>query len=225
MKLKQVILACVAMLTLASCSNQEGGAQTAGGLFVQFILSERNRGDAVPDTFDIETSVTQEQVAEIPAPMVVIYLPGRQSWGSLQEVSRNGANQTFISSDAIALTLQNGVLVSSRGFDYDLLASEPSTTLSALRGNTGNYTRVMRFLTPLSAVEVRQFTCSAQAAGRENIVIAYVSHNTRRINETCSDGVVEYVNSYWLDQRNIIRKSRQWISQEMGQIDIYTLKL
>lgn len=225
MKLKQVILACVATLMLASCSNQEGGAQTAGGLLIQFILSERNRGDSAPDTFAIETSVTREQVAEIPAPMVVIYLPERQSWGSLQEVSRNGAYQTFISSDAIALTLQNGVLVSSRGFDFDLLASDPSTTLSALRGNSGSYTRELRFLSPLSTVEVRRFTCSLQAAGQDNIVIAYVTHRTRRVDETCSDGTDEYVNSYWLDQGNIIRKSRQWISREMGQIDIYTLKL
>lgn len=205
-----------AALVLAGCSNQTQPNPTAGGAFVSGIGRILSRTTAKPAAKPV---FTRAQFAGVTEPAVLVTLEDVDAVASIIRIANNQGAETYQGVDAIALTLQGGVLIATRGYSDDLMQSDMSGLQSALKRGQGTYDKSMSYLTGQNRFRTLAFRCELRAAGRERIVILGKAHQTRRLQETCVTGTRQIDNTYWMEGPRMVR-SRQWVADGISRMMI-----
>ena len=90
--------------------------------------------------------------------------------------------------------------------------------------NMTTYSRKVSYITGDNKIRERVFFCNIQKSGeKESIVIWSVNFRVRVFRENCKYGSFEITNSYYLDNREIVRQSHQYHSETLGYILIQRL--
>jgi len=219
----RALLATAALATLAACGT---GREDPIVLAVQ-ELTGAVRGDGAPPPVFTAATVPPELVAQLPGPLMLIEVPAAQSSSAMVPVGENRGNVTWRAPNGIGLTLDpQGVMISTRGFGFDLMASDASQTAAALGARrAGSVQRRMVHLDGEAQQARRDYTCSLQIDGPEAVVIAGSTRRLTRIAESCTraDGD-RFRNLYWTDATGRAVQSEQWISPEIGSIRITLLR-
>ncbi len=158
-------------------------------------------------------------------PFLVARLDARNIRTGLIQAGQNRGTVTWLAADGATLTERDGVLSASRGLGVDLYTAETAALGQALRaGNSASYVRRYRHLDPLAQIVVTRFDCTLMPDGREAIEVFDVSFTTARYTEICTSASLDapqIENQYWVDQdRSIMRRSRQWISTDVGYLTL-----
>ena len=134
-----------------------------------------------------------------------------------------GPRVTWIDSRQVTLTLQEGLLVATRGLPRDLMGADVAETRAALRRGGGTARRVHDYLDDQDQIARELLHCSIELKGPETIEILDIRRQTRRFEETCSGDVLSFTNIYWVDAAGRVPRSLQAVSPEAGylQIDAY----
>ena len=147
------------------------------------------------------------------APLISAQIPARKATAVLRPVGQNGTVATWQTVDRITLSFDRGVLVASRGLGFDLMGADADPTRAALAGQVSEiYRRKMRYLTGDNHSTWLTAGCSMRAAGTEE--------GLRRFEESCKARGNSYTNIYLLDGAGRVVTSRQWLSPELGYIEI-----
>lgn len=203
-------------LMLAGCSNLSQSEPTAGSSFIKGIGSTLTGMAAEPAAKPV---ITRAQFADVNEPAVLITLEDVDAIASIVRIASNQDADTYQGVDAIALTLQNGVLIATRGYSDDLMQSDMSGLQAALKRGQGTYDKSMSYLTSQDRFRTLTFRCELRDAGRERIVILGKTHQTRRLQETCITGTRQIDNTYWMDGPGMVR-SRQWVADGISRMMI-----
>lgn len=212
-------------MIVAGCSTGNGQFDQSATALAGNLLPQRAADDGkVYAPFDIATSISAAEVAAMQTPTIVAVVPSRDAWTPLALTMENGPFRTFWTNDQIALTLRDGVLVSSRGITRDLYASTSAPVVGALSAGGGSYAKELRHLTSNSELVVTRLHCTMTRAGQERITIAERSSTATRYEENCQGSGRELRNTYWRvsGHRGSVQ-SRQWVSDHVGYIEIYAL--
>ncbi len=230
----KITIMFVLLIGFSACSGGNSGGTETGSVVGDLtsairaaVKAPENTGSAAaqPGRFDIATAFTSEQVDALTTPTIVAVVETRQAWTMLTEVMANNGFQTFWTEDQIAITLRGGVIVSTRGITGDLFASTPGPVLGALAAGQGRYDKSFRYLNSVSQLETLRLTCQLRPAGTERFTIAERAISVVRFDETCIGNGQERLNSYWrLPGQNRPIRSRQWISDRVGYVDIFHIK-
>lgn len=138
-----------------------------------------------------------------------------------QTVNTKG-EETWISPDHLSLGMKDGVIIATRGFGNDIYAADVDGTLQALKSGAENII-TEHFITPLSGssqVERLAFRCQITHQSREPVPLS-VSYtaDTDLFYETCQNGQMNFQNLFWVERKTKkIVQSRQWISEETGEL-------
>ena len=137
----------------------------------------------------------------------------------MTRVGRNGPVETWRGPDGFGLALdRQGVLISTRGFGFDLMASDAAATSAGLSARrAGAVERAMIHLDGEARQQRRVYRCDLKLEGAQTITIAGSKVALTRMAELCEgqDGF-RFENLYWLDRSGRAIQSRQWISPEIG---------
>jgi len=126
---------------------------------------------------------------------------------------------SWASVDGSSLSLRDGVVVATRGLGTDLMSAAVPTAAQLAAG--GAVQRQHFYLFGGETEQERRFDCRIQDGGPERIVVAELAYDTRHRVETCTgSGGLTFENHYWFDNRAIIRQSRQWISPDVGFLEL-----
>lgn len=129
---------------------------------------------------------------------------------------------TWASVDGSALSLRDGVVIATRGIGTDLMSSA-GPTASEL-AHASSVKRQHFYLFGGETEQLRAFDCQIADAGAERIVVLELAYDTRHRIETCTgDSGLTFENHYWFDNRATIRQSRQWISPDVGILELQDL--
>ncbi len=128
---------------------------------------------------------------------------------------------SWASVDGLTLHLRDGVMLASRGFGTDLMsASVPSVAQLA----SGQGHERQHFYLFGGEQEVgRTYECTMSDGGRETIVIAELRYAVSHRIEACSGEGPAFQNHFWFDGRGKIRQSTQWISPDVGKLELQDL--
>lgn len=129
---------------------------------------------------------------------------------------------TWSSVDGISLSLRDGVVIATRGLGTDLMSAAVPTAAQLAHDAIGQ--RRHYYLFGGETEQLRSFDCTLRDAGMERITVVELVYDARHRVESCtgSSGLT-FENHYWFDNRAIIRQSRQWISPDVGFLELQDL--
>ncbi len=190
--MKALACAIVAMIVLASCSAPTGNA--------------RDR-------------YSRTQIDRIEESLIFAEIPDLGAGGLLRISGTNNGVIAWRTFDGISISLDNGVLVSTRGLGFDLMSADVSGTRAALAGATGEYSLHHSYLDGENQTVFRSFLCTMPPPASETIDVFDRNYATLRFDETCNALGLTIENTFWIGD-GVVRRSRQWIGQETGYLTV-----
>lgn len=161
-----------------------------------------------------------------PAPAIVVSVEDRfVATGFLRQSARTQGNatvETWISPDNVALYLQQGIVVGTRGLGGDMMAADVSQPAALiLTRRTGQVQRFMSFLDGNDQVTVRSYVCDIESRGGRDVDLGYAVVPTDLMQEHCANPDQDFQNLYWVAvSTGQIVQSRQWAGDFSGPLAI-----
>lgn len=206
------ILALLGALTGCSSENPGGANGLLGGVLGQIGAGGPTQA---PPVFEL----TPDLVAQTGGAVIMVDVPALGLVTPMTLAARNGPVSTYSAEGVLTLSLRDGVIVATRGFGDDLMAARPAS-LRQLSGAEGPYGRSYTQFDGLNRTVETTATCEAGTAGSETLLHAGRKVQTRLVAETCIIPLGRVDNRYWLGASGRILRSKQWISPDIGFIEI-----
>lgn len=216
--LKQAVagLCAAALLGLSGCGELNKESPAAGlARVAKERFAGRSEAPAAP-----APALTRAAADANPGAFRIMSLAGQGQEATLVPAGVNGTRVTWLSADQVSITLENGLLVATRGFAQDLMAADVSGVMQALITSGGEATRRIEFLNGIDQISTEVLQCSIASAGNETLTILEKSVPTERFNEDCASDSLRFTNIYWISDDGVIVKSHQLISQGVGFLQI-----
>ena len=207
-------LAALALAGLAACGPLNDGSAARGFLAVmQARLSGESGAPPAPP-------ITRAQADANPGAYLLVTAYGGASSSAMVPAGQNGNRITWISADNVTITVENGLIVATRGFPRDLMAAELRGVRQAIAAGRGTATRTHETLSDLDQISTELLQCSIVSDGTETIAILGKSAVTRKVRESCTGERVAFTNTYWLDGAGGILRSQQAVAPLTGFLQL-----
>jgi hypothetical protein len=200
------VAALISAALLCSCG---AGAQDPVWQTVQQALSRASGTGLATETLPAQQDAIRHIVAaQRPAePLLMMTLPDRGAVATLAVLEEFADSTKWADASGITVTLQDGVVVQTRGLGHDLMASDISGLRAALKGADPHpYTRVMRRLSATGVLLRGTASCR-------------LKRGPDRIIEQCT-GETRFENWYAMGAG---AASRQWLGPSLGYLYIERL--
>lgn len=200
---RTAVAAAVAMLMLSACG--AGMKQVAGMM----------AGQAGNQGIDLNR-LSREKIEAFGTPILRATIPSRGLDLLMSPRDTRDNVVTWESAEGITFAFRDGVLIESRGLGADLMsASAPGAGRIA---SGGTYTRSYWFVADEDRNQRRDYACTPESQGSEAVALYGYEYQTRHIAEACLRDVGKIRNEFWFDGAKI-RKSRQWVSPDIGYVE------
>lgn len=218
MTLKSILAGIFAVSLLASCGTREVGADLIRSATQAIAPS----GAPAPAPRDI---LTRERIDEAGVPLILVDVPSRSASATMRAAGSNGDFTTWIGADGVGLvTIEPGLLTSTRGYGGDILSSDVSQVTSALLSSAQTTsTRSMRFIDGENRDYSRTYTCEYSDSENAIIEIFDTRQRTRHIVERCRASDHSFENEYWIDSDGLLWRSVQFAGSYIGYLVIERL--
>ena len=85
--------------------------------------------------------------------------------------------------------------------------------------NTANYSREISYLSGNNKITKRSFECKVQKINQKELIKIWgIKFNVAEFEETCIRHGVTITNNYYVDDKEIVRKSSQYHGETIGHI-------
>ena len=201
----RALVLCLALTACGTVSNQESS-------FAQAVASFQQ-----PEFDPRFIALLQDE-----APALQFGVPKSDLTGTLLLEHRARGVSHWLSPDGAALTLQDGMLIGTRGFGEGLLTSDPSASLALVRARrAGTADRFHTYLTGDDRAETRTFRCVIHSDGPRQITLASGPTATIQMREDCLSTTHRFSNLYWVQSHTgQIVLSRQWAGPFLGAVSL-----
>ena len=220
MKMRMLALMLCAGLVAACSGGAPGGVALGGSAFDSGFgrITQRLFSGGQPSA----ASAPFQALLATPAPAIVVSVEERDAaTGFLRQALRDNV-ETWISPDNVALYLEQGFVVGTRGLGSDLMAADirqPAALVLARRA--GQVQRFMSFLDGNDQVTVRSYVCDIESRGARQIDLGAGMVPTELMQERCTNPDQDFQNLYWVETRSgQIVQSRQWAGDFIGPLAI-----
>lgn len=208
----------LAALALTAC-----GPLSEGSTASQVVALATTQISGAPPAAPSGLGVTQDQVMSNPGQYLRVNIRDIDQWNTMVQAAENGTRVTWVNGNNISLTLEDGIVVATRGLPRDLMAAEAAGTRAAIRAGGGISQRTHEYLTDLDAVSVQLLHCRIASQGPEAIKRLQQTLNSVRFEEVCMGENLGFTNIYWVNARGSIVRSLQAVAPDAGylQIDVF----
>ena len=217
--MKQTLIIILAFVVLMSCSNSsdfETGEIKAIKILREAVIA-RYKSTTLLDTRKI---ITRKKIDDAKIPVLFVELENGQN-GTLTLYPGEGIGETWLGADGATITLENGIIKATRGMRRDVMGSNSSMPQWSEIKNSSEYSRQVFYLGGDNQIQSNIFSCILKKTNnRSTIIIFDVPFDTQEFFETCTSNVEKLNNSYFIDQKKIVRKSVQYHGPELGYLTI-----
>jgi len=215
MKQKMRIGFGIAALALMSCGetdDNELGAQVLGLLF-----------DAEQAPVSQVPTVSEADILASSGQFIRVNIRELERLDTMVAVGENGPRTTWMDSANISLTLEDGIVVATRGLRRDLMGAEVLQTWAAIRAGGGDSTRQHDFMSDQDQITTSVLQCSIALQGTEDVTRFGQTRVATKFEERCTSDGLSFVNIYWVSGQGTLLRSLQAVSPDAGylQIDVF----
>ena len=217
-------LASLALVVIvASCSNT-ADMETGEIRTLQLLKKAFDSSNAPEGFIDARNLINREQIDAAVIPVLFVELASGQN-GTLTPYPGRGVGQTWLGADGATVTLEKGILIASRGMGDDLMGSSSSMPpWSKINQKTVSYSRELNHITGDNKISKRVFNCDIEKTNREEIIeIWNTNFKVSKFEESCSNSSFTFKNTYYVNNKGIVRRSSQYHSDTLGFIMIERL--
>lgn len=148
--------------------------------------------------------------------------PGTSALFVRQSRSAVSGVETWIGIDGAQIMLDRGVLIGTRGFGADIMASKVDESQALITSlGSGYATRLMTLLDGENHAITRAFKCQISPGPIQTVSQGLKDVVAQTVIESCRNGEIAFSNFYWLvpSTREIIQSS-QWAGELTEKISI-----
>lgn len=169
------------------------------------------------------SSVTQEQILNSRGKFLRVNVRSLDRWDTMVPAATNGSRVTWVDSENNTVTVENGIIVATRGLPRDMMGASAAGTWAAIRAGGGNAQRTHEFLDDNDQISQQLLQCSIVFKGPDTVNRLGQTVNSRRFEEVCAGESLQLTNIYWLNGAGGLVRSLQAISPGAGylQIDVF----
>lgn len=176
------------LLALSACGPLNDGGLGTGAL-------ERFTGiGAEPAAPTLAPNIANAAPGEI----LLVTIRNRNAVAPLTKAQVNGNTIAWISPGEVTMTFRDGILISTRGLEEDLMGADISGVRAAIRAGGGTVTRRHSFLNSLDQIRPRDMTCTITRGTQETLTMVNGPAEATKYEESCT-GEMVFTNSYWVD--------------------------
>lgn len=208
-----VIAATFGLVSCGSLNEQSPAVGISRMVKAKLAARDGTSAPAVP-------VLTREAADANPGAFMLVSLTGLASQASMVVAGINGRKVTWMGTDEISITLENGLLVATRGFAQDLMATDNAQVINALVAGGGSAMRVVEYLDGLDQISPETFQCNIVSGGYEAVETLEEMVKAERFDEECSSEKLQFTNIYWINDDGAIVKSRQLVSPGVGYLEL-----
>lgn len=168
-----------------------------------------------PDAASIPTYTFADLTAS-ETPVILAAVPSLEVADIFQKIGSNGNQETWISSIGMTITLENGIVVATRGFGEDIYAADTRGLSAALGRGVGTYSRNIEHLDSSDEVIRMEFSCELEPVGQDQVTILDRSFGATKLQETCRSEDAAFANYYWVNGSRDVVQSQQWLGKSVG---------
>ena len=182
-------------------------------------LSENNI-TSQPSTFPN----TKKWLEKFSQPIILTSSIDKKNQATLVALGNNSERLTWVSSDGISLSYDNGVLIATRGYSQDLLSLHYVKPKKIFSSIYLQYNKTHRYINGENRYEDIQFNCTGRKLAPQPLEIVEYTLLVDRYVETCVNKKHKYTNEYdLLSGTTVVVKSKQWISPVNSYFLTYNL--
>lgn len=220
MKLRARICLGFILLLLAACSSKTEPSQEF--LLVEQLKSIFNKSE-VDGQVNPRKVITRSMIDESNIPLILIEILDGDQIATLSAFPGSTLNKVWLSADGRTVTTQNGMLIATRGMNYDLMGADVGAAGYSLEKTiAGNiepqHRRLYKYLIADNQEKIIEYSCVFSKESQETIFIFEKPYKTLRVSEACESDSLQFNNTYWVEKNGMIRKSQQWHGQNIGLI-------
>ena len=221
--MKKCLLNLALVLIFTSCANapdmETGEIRTLQMLMQTFKKSSQSKG-----FIDARTLLTRQQIDAAKTRVLFVELASGQN-GTLTPYPGQGVGQTWLGADGATITTDRGVLKASRGLGNDLMGSNESMPQwTKITNKKQTYSRELSYISGNNKILKSFFKCDIQTIGdKEVIEIWDINFEVLEFEENCQNSRLQFKNSYYVDDKGVVRRSFQYHSNSTGHIIIERL--
>jgi len=221
--MKWGFIVIVAFTTLISCSNSsefETGEIKAIKMLRETLIA-RNTPTILLDTRKV---ITRKKIDDAKIPVLFVELENGQN-GTLTLYPGEGVGETWLGADGATITLHNGRIKATRGMRRDLMGSTSSVPTWSEIKNTSEYSRQISYLGGDNQTYSKTFSCTMRKHNKQtSITIFDVPFDVQEYVETCMSNTDILENTYFVDPKNVVRRSKQYHGPALGYLLIERLE-
>ena len=221
--MKKVFLKLALILAFGSCSNTPD-LESEEVKSLQLLKTAINQSNKPKIFIDSRQLLSREQIDAAKMPILFVELESGQN-GTLTPYPGQGVGQTWLGADGATITLNRGIVKASRGMGNDIMGSTSSTPeWSKVNNDSSAYGREISYITGNNKIFTRILKCTVKKSNTNEVIeIWKVQFLVTKFKENCNYNGVEIINTYYVDDQEIVRKSSQYHSDEIGFITIERL--
>jgi len=186
------------------------------------LVRQLNPGLFGGDTAPAAPVISPEVANAGPGNVLLVTLRARDLVAPMLRTATNGSRVTWKSDADLAMTFDNGILISTRGLGDDLMGADTAGLQEAIQNGQGTTTRRQSYLDSLDQIVTFDLTCEVSSPGVEETALLTGPAQLTKVVESCQSPRLVFENSYWLSDGKII-KSSQAISASQGFISVEQL--
>ena len=207
-------------LLLAACSSKTVPSQDF--LLLEQLKSILNKNE-IEGQVNPRKVITRSMIDASNVPLILIEVLNGDQIATLSAFPGSTLNEVWLSADGRTVTTQNGMLIATRGMNYDLMGADVGAASYSLEKTiTGkrepHNLRFYKYLAADNQDKIIEYSCVFSKESQETIYIFEKPYKTLRMSEDCESGGLQFKNTYWIEKNGMIRKSQQWHGENIGLI-------
>jgi len=224
------IILGLTVFSIAACSSKDNSSPVLNSVKIAAKSIGKKKPDPEIQRAAVEGLTREQFIGLGKDPLILIDIEVSRQYATLNQISKNGDYDTFMSGDQKTITFAAGLMTSTRGMGADVMSLDNSSTRQALksgiRGTVATQHKFKMLNSESHAVET-VYQCALTDLGMETIVSIHKQMKLRHFQEICTGKAmnsVTYTNDYWMAAANqIVWKSRQWAGPVIGYLGVEVL--
>ena len=161
---------------------------------------------------DLRKALAPETLAAISGSVLYVEMPKTGGQAIFVFLRSNGDYDTFVTPDNKSITVREGLVTGTRGLGNDLMTVDIDTAIPRVRQAQGRATRIHRRFNGEDELVSDEYDCD------------YARDKEGWVTETCVGVQGRFENRYEFGSNGQLRRSRQWIGEVNGYLEIDVLK-
>ena len=212
--MRSLLLTILSITFLSACASDDvvkSEKEELWGIFKNITSKSISKDKSITQSSSFPNS--KKWLEQFKQPIILTSSTDKKNQATLVSLGNNEERLTWVSSDGISLSYDDGVLIATRGYSQDLISLRYKKPKKIFSSSYLEYDKTHRYLNGENRFNEIHFKCTGKKMAPRSIEIVEYTLLVDKYIETCVNKKYNYINEYdLLSGTRVVLTSKQWIS-------------